>query len=226
MFSRKSRKRHVVYRRVMPAAGLVSEDVIFRDALLECRGLPAWLEYAEVCLTSVTSGCAVQDLLSSFIMIVLSLEVLKFTHKLRGMKLYGVLQRVEQTGGYIELANIWGSASEDRCNLTAVQCMIYFLSRPHRIHARHPEKKNPHMQHNKWSLVMSRPDPQWHVVVDSWLNIPYPDWYLDYFMTLFDASHNPQAFLGAFAAAMADSGKVRHPDRSYVAVPTGRLLLV
>ncbi|CAL8463617.1 g3151 [Coccomyxa elongata] len=104
----------------LAAAGLVSEDVIFQDAVLECRGLPAWLEYA---------------------------------------------QRLEQTGGYIELANIWGSASEDR------------------------------------------PDPQWHVVVDSWLNIPYPDWYLDYFMTHFDASRNPQAFLGAFAAAMADSGK-------------------
>lgn len=75
-------------------------------------------------------------------------------------------------------------------------------------------------------VVMCRPDPQWHVVVDSWLNIPYPDWYLDYFMTHFDASRNPQAFLGAFAAAMADSGTVRQPYQSCVAVPTGRLLVV
>lgn len=60
-------------------------------------------------------------------------------------------------------------------------------------------------------VSIRRPDPQWHVVVDSWLNIPYPDWYSDYFMSHFDASQNPQAFLGAFAAAMADSGQVRRP---------------
>ncbi len=123
-------------------------------------------------------------------------------------KVYIVLQRVEQTGGYIELANIWGSASEDRCNFYRLFSACHVLvktSRTSRLLFRP-------LQHNKQRLLVRRPDPQWHVVVDSWLNIPYPDWYLDYFMTHFDASGNPQAFLGAFAAAMADAGKVRlHP---------------
>lgn len=59
-------------------------------------------------------------------------------------------------------------------------------------------------------LDMCRPDPQWHIVVDSWLNIPYPDWYLEYFRTHFDAMKNPHLFLGAFAAALADTGAVGH----------------
>lgn len=61
---------------------------------------------------------------------------------------------------------------------------------------------------------MHRPDPQWHIVVDSWLNIPYPQWYLDYYMSHFDASSNPEVFFGAYAAAMAESGQV-HTSASW-----------
>ena len=36
-------------------------------------------------------------------------------------------------------------------------------------------------------------------MVDSWLNIRYPDWYLEYVMTHFRAELYPDAFLGAFS---------------------------
>lgn len=71
------------------------------------------------------------------------------------------LQHVEETGGFIELANSWGAMSEHR------------------------------------------PDPQWHMVVDSWLHIPYPGWYQEYFMLHFNPAIHPEPFEGAYAAAMA-----------------------
>lgn len=51
-----------------------------------------------------------------------------------------------------------------------------------------------------------RPDPQWHIVVDSWLSLPYPDWYSDYFLAHFQPELMPLPFLGAFAAATAADG--------------------
>lgn len=35
----------------LPCAGLLSENVIHRDIVAECRGLPAAMEYADVSLT-------------------------------------------------------------------------------------------------------------------------------------------------------------------------------
>ena len=48
---------------------------------------------------------------------------------------------------------------------------------------------------------MGRPDPQWHIVVDSWLSLPYPEWYMDYFLGHLEPSRHPLAFLSTFAAA-------------------------
>lgn len=45
-------------------------------------------------------------------------------------------------------------------------------------------------------------------MVDSWLNIPYPDWYLDYVRVHFQAARFPDAFMAAFANA-AQSGDER-----------------
>lgn len=50
-------------------------------------------------------------------------------------------------------------------------------------------------------MSMHRPVPEWYVMVDSWLNIPYPEWYLDYIAVHFQAELFPDAFMGAFAHA-------------------------
>jgi hypothetical protein len=42
-------------------------------------------------------------------------------------------------------------------------------------------------------------------VVDSWLSLPYPEWYMDYFLGHLEPSRHPLAFLGAFAAATTDA---------------------
>ena len=52
---------------------------------------------------------------------------------------------------------------------------------------------------------MHRPDPQWHIVVDSWLSLPYPDWYINYFLAHFQPDAQPLPFLAAFSAAAAAS---------------------
>ncbi len=42
-------------------------------------------------------------------------------------------------------------------------------------------------------------------MVDSWLNIPYPDWYLEYVRVHFQAALFPDAFMAAYAnAAQSD----------------------
>ena len=53
---------------------------------------------------------------------------------------------------------------------------------------------------------MSRPDPQWHIVVDAWLSLPYPEWYMDCFLSRLQPDEHPVAFLGTFAAAAAAAG--------------------
>ena len=46
-------------------------------------------------------------------------------------------------------------------------------------------------------------------MVDSWLNIPYPDWYLDYVRVHFQAALFPDAFMAAFAnAAQSDDERL------------------
>ena len=50
-------------------------------------------------------------------------------------------------------------------------------------------------------MSMHRPVPEWYVMVDSWLNIPYPEWYLDYIAVHFQAELFPDAFMAAFAHA-------------------------
>ena len=52
---------------------------------------------------------------------------------------------------------------------------------------------------------MCRPVPEWYVMVDSWLNIPYPDWYLEYVRLHFRAALFPEPFMATFANA-AKSG--------------------
>ncbi len=37
-------------------------------------------------------------------------------------------------------------------------------------------------------------------MVDSWLNIPYPDWYLEYVRVHFKAALFPDAFMAAYAS--------------------------
>ena len=36
-------------------------------------------------------------------------------------------------------------------------------------------------------------------MVDSWLNIPYPEWYVRYVKLHFQAALSPDAFMGAFS---------------------------
>jgi hypothetical protein len=43
-------------------------------------------------------------------------------------------------------------------------------------------------------------------VVDSWLHIPYPEWYQEYFMLHLDPLAGKEPFTGAYAAALAKSG--------------------
>ena len=54
-------------------------------------------------------------------------------------------------------------------------------------------------------ILVRRPVPEWYVMVDSWLNIPYPDWYLEYVRVHFQAQLFPDAFMAAYAnAAQSD----------------------
>ena len=48
----------------LPYAGLLSEDVIHRDMVAECRGLPAAMEYADVSLThpALATACCSTDM--------------------------------------------------------------------------------------------------------------------------------------------------------------------
>ena len=54
-------------------------------------------------------------------------------------------------------------------------------------------------------------------MVDSWLNIPYPEWYKQYVQVHFQATAFPDAFMAAFAnATMAEHGeldKVHSPSK-------------
>ena len=50
--------------------------------------------------------------------------------------------------------------------------------------------------------------PEWYVMVDSWLNIPYPEWYLDNIAVHFQAELFPDAFMGAFAHAAKSDDEV------------------
>ena len=56
---------------------------------------------------------------------------------------------------------------------------------------------------------MCRPVPEWYVMVDSWLNIPYPDWYLEYVRVHFQPALFPDAFMAAFSnAAQSDDARL------------------
>ena len=57
-------------------------------------------------------------------------------------------------------------------------------------------------------MCIRRPDPQWHIVVDSWLSLPYPDWYVDYFLAHFQPGAQPLPFLAAYSAAAAPSSRL------------------
>ena len=48
----------------LPCVGLLSENVIHRDIVAECRGLPAAMEYADVSLThpALATACCSTDM--------------------------------------------------------------------------------------------------------------------------------------------------------------------
>ena len=94
--------------------GLVAEDVVFSDAVVECTGVAAWLEYAQVRNMSThkarefdTHPCNV------------------FSHPRRrcvttfeaAITAHCMVQRVEDAGGSLEIRNIWGNMSPRRCPL-------------------------------------------------------------------------------------------------------------
>ena len=55
--------------------------------------------------------------------------------------------------------------------------------------------------------LVRRPVPEWYVMVDSWLNIPYPAWYLEYVRVHFKAELFPDAFMAAYANAAQSKDK-------------------
>ena len=78
--------------------------------------------------------------------------------------------------------------------------------------------------------MLRRPTPEWYVMVDSWLNIPYPNWYVRYVKVHFQAALAPDAFMGAFSQEArgtedAELAQVRaHPCSSRTKQHTCRVL--